>query len=91
MSAARERLLDVSALEAPEPLFAALDAVDALAPGEYLRLRHRREPHPLYAHLLERGCAWRVLDARLGAYEALIWRNDDACAVAACAAPEEDG
>ncbi len=85
----RERLLDVSPLEPPEPLFAALDAVDALGPGECLRLVHRREPHPLYAHLLERGCAWRVLVDEPGRFEAWIWRQADPVAAAACAEPDD--
>ena len=85
-----EHLLDVVGLEPPEPLFATLDAVDALGPGEWLRLLHRREPFPLYGHLLERDCAYRVLVSEPGRYEALIWRLDDPLASAACAG-DDDG
>lgn len=80
-----ERVLDVGDLEPPEPLFATLDALDALGPGEWLHLLHRREPFPLYGHLLERDCACRVLRSEPGRYEALIWRLDDPVAGAACA------
>ncbi|HXH02283.1 MAG TPA: DUF2249 domain-containing protein [Candidatus Competibacteraceae bacterium] len=85
----RCRRLDVSALEPPEPLFITLEAVDELVPGEYLHLLHRREPHPLYAHLLERGMAYRILPPRDALFEMLIWRADDELAADACAVPEE--
>lgn len=87
---ARECRLDVSELEAPEPLFIALDALDALQVGEYLHLIHRREPYPLYAHLLERQCAWRILRNGAGVYEALLWHLSDPLASAACAASPDN-
>mgnify|MGYP001823663545 CR=1 FL=1 len=40
--------LDVSDLPPPEPFERAMDALHALAPGDRLLLRHRRQPYPLY-------------------------------------------
>ena len=42
-----ERVLDVSDLEPPEPLERILDALDQLGTGDWLHVRHRREPFPL--------------------------------------------
>ncbi|TAM46926.1 MAG: DUF2249 domain-containing protein [Gammaproteobacteria bacterium] len=74
----RERLLDVSALEPPEPLVQVVDAAATLQPGEYLRARLPREPYPLYPLLEERGFEFRRLPTMASAFEILIWRRDDA-------------
>lgn len=74
------RLLDVSALEPPEPLERALAAIETLAPGEHLRLRHRREPHLLYPILAERGFDHRTVVRGEASYEVFIWRRGDAAA-----------
>lgn len=52
---AQERVLDVSMLEPPEPLERALDAVETLRAGEYLRMIFPREPHPLFTLLEQYG------------------------------------
>lgn len=83
----RERLLDVSALEPPEPLVQVLDAAAALRPGEYLRARLPREPYPLYPLLEERGFEFRRLPATAPVFEMLVWRRDDAAARAALKPP----
>lgn len=75
---AREHLLNVSGLEPPEPLERALAAAEALAPGEYLRLLHRRDPVLLYPMLLEQGFTYEIRSGRSTAYEILIWRRGDA-------------
>ena len=82
---ASERTLDVSTLEPCEPLERTLDAVAELAPGEVLRVLHRREPHPLYPMLEQLGCAWRIRPGTSTPYELLIWRADDPVAAAAAA------
>ncbi|RMD71081.1 MAG: DUF2249 domain-containing protein [Gammaproteobacteria bacterium] len=74
---ARERVLDVSDLPPPEPLQKALEAAENLAPGEYLRLIHRREPLLLYPQLEARGFCYRVRPGRTSAFEVLIWRQGD--------------
>ncbi len=73
----RERVLDVSALPPPEPLERALEALDRLAPGEYLRLLHRREPRLLYPQLEARGFCYRVRPGQGVPFEVLIWRKGD--------------
>lgn len=52
--------LDVSDLPAPEPFEQALDALRALAPGDRLLLRHRRQPYPLYELLARIGYDYQV-------------------------------
>ncbi len=83
---ARARVLDVSDLEAPAPLERVLSELEDLAPGEYIRMLHRREPLLLYPILEQRGFAYRAGPGRATAFEILIWRRDDAAAAGACAA-----
>lgn len=80
--------LDVSELAPPEPLVRILAAVDSLGPGQALRVRHRREPFPLYQALAESGFVHRT--SRLGPdrYEILIWRADDEAANARLGPPD---
>lgn len=70
--------LDVSALEAPQPLQQALDALLQLKPGDYLHFHHRMRPCHLYTYLAEQGF---TSDTRLGENgncEVFIWHEDDA-------------
>lgn len=80
----RERVLDVSELEAPEPFRIAVAAMGELAAGEYLCLCHRREPFPLYQTLDRLGFSYRVRDGVRTKYEILIWRADDPTLTAHC-------
>lgn len=68
-----ERVLDVSGLEPPEPLERILDALDQLGAEDWLRVRHRREPFPLYAFLQRLGYAWRTTRTGEAAFDILIW------------------
>jgi len=77
---AGERLLDVSELEAPEPLVRALAAVQELAGGEYLRLRHRMKPCHLYGYLAEQGFESETRRGEVAACEVFIWRRSDTIA-----------
>ena len=73
-----ERLLDVSELEAPEPLLLALDAVKQLPPGCYLRLRHRMKPCQLYRNLELLGFDADTRQGEVAACEVFIWRRTEA-------------
>lgn len=73
----RERLLDVSGQEPPQPFVHITEALDSLQPGEYLRVRHHREPFPLYAQLPEWGFRYLVRPGHGCAFEIFIWRDDD--------------
>lgn len=68
-----ERVLDVSDLEPPEPLERILDALDQLGTGDWLHVRHRREPFPLYGFLRRLGYAWQTERAGEAAFIILIW------------------
>lgn len=80
----RERLLDVSDLEPPEPLQLVLQALDELEHGEYLHMLHRREPLLLYPELEQRGFRYANIPGGSHACELLIWRDGDAAAEHAC-------
>lgn len=72
-----QRFVDVSELEAPEPLVQAIAALQSLQPGEYLRFCHRMKPCHLYGFLDENGFS---ADTRHGVEfecEVYIWRRDD--------------
>lgn len=87
---ARERLLDVSALEPCEPMERALEAVGELQPGEYVRLIHRQEPRLLYPMLEKLGMAWYTREC--DPVEVLIYAKQDALAARAVAViAEADG
>lgn len=81
--------LDVSALEPPEPLVRTIAVAMGLEAGQFLRMRHRREPCLLRANLEERG--YRCIIGQVGdaAWEALIWRHEDDEAAAAAQAAGE--
>ena len=49
-------VLDVRGLEPPLPMVRVLEAVERLAPGTVLEVRHERRPTFLYPQLEERGC-----------------------------------
>lgn len=75
-----ERLLDVSDLEAPEPLMRTLAEVEGLREGEYLRMIHRRDPLLLYENLQKKGFAYDTRSGEDEACQVFIWRRDDATA-----------
>ena len=81
---ARERVLDVSDLEAPEPLERVLTALGEMGVGDFLRMLHRREPLLLYPELKRRGFDYLMCLEGPGRYEVLIWRHGDAAAERAC-------
>lgn len=74
---ARPRIVDVSGLEPPQPMQVALANLRELAADEYLVLRHRREPIPLYAMLRELGFVHRARKGSVTAIEVVIWRQGE--------------
>lgn len=52
--------LDVSELQAPEPMRQILLALAALSHGQCLVIYHRKNPVPLYPKLAELGFVYRV-------------------------------
>ena len=74
---AREHLLDTTDMEPPEPLVRTLELVEGLEAGDYLRFRHRREPHLLYDNLKQLGFSFITCIGNDVAYEVFIWREDD--------------
>jgi len=83
VSDSAEILLDVSDLEPPEPLTLTLEAAEDLAPGQYLRMLHRRDPCMLYGNLDDNGFKYIQRKGTSTAVELFIWREDDAEAAAA--------
>lgn len=70
--------LDVSELQPIEPLERILDALPSLQAGDWLDVRHRQQPYPLYNLLREGGFAWRVRSTGPARFEIQIWRQGDA-------------
>lgn len=71
-----EQLIDVSQLEPPEPMERIMDALADLPESAWLRVRHRRDPVPLYRLLRNMGYAWDTRCVNPGQYEILIWPQD---------------
>lgn len=68
-----EQRIDVSDLEPPEPLERILDALADLPDGDWLRVKHRREPFPLYGMLRNMGYRWVTHCHAPDDFEILIW------------------
>lgn len=69
--------LDVSELEAPEPLVLATRALHQLPKGQYLHLTHRMAPCRLYDFMLEHHFGNRTCKGSDGMCELFIWHLDD--------------
>ena len=72
----------MSELEAPEPLLHAVEALESLPAGDYLRLRHRMKPCHLYAVLEKSGLSWDTRQGEVVECELFIWRAGDRVAEA---------
>jgi hypothetical protein len=84
------RWLDVSDLEAPEPLLRAIEVLQGLAEGDYLRFCHRMKPCHLYRYLEEHGFTADTRRGKACECEVFIWRlGDETAARAALAAARE--
>lgn len=69
-----DRILDARDMEPPEPMERTLEALDALLPGQRLRLLLPREPYPLYGILNRHGYRHRTEPQPDGHFAILIWR-----------------
>lgn len=76
MSSETEIIVDVSELPPPKPMEIVLDALDEIKPGQYIRMIHRMEPHPLYNILMDNGYRYKV-DVSTGLIHIFIWKSVD--------------
>ncbi|MEW8001169.1 MAG: DUF2249 domain-containing protein [Candidatus Thiodiazotropha sp.] len=53
-----EQRLDVRELEPPVPMERILEVLDMLPTDDWLRVRHSREPYPLYSLLRDMNFTW---------------------------------
>jgi uncharacterized protein (DUF2249 family) len=58
----KEVFLDVSKLEAPEPLIEATKALNNLQEGEVLLFQHRMNPKHLFTELKSRGLSYYIIE-----------------------------
>ena len=72
-----ERHLDVSELEAPEPLVKGIAALESLNQGEWLHFYHRMKPCKLYAYMDSHGFDSKTCHGNKTECELFIWRIDD--------------
>ncbi len=78
--------LDVSTLEAPEPLLRAVAALERLPRGKALRMVHRLKPCLLYPEAERLGFEADTRQGPDGSCEIFFWRRDDPQAAAAARA-----
>ncbi len=74
---AKEIVLDVHELQPPAPMEQALEAIDKLVEGEYIKIIHRMQPFPLYNILFDNGFKHLVKDGTVSTYDIYIWRAID--------------
>jgi hypothetical protein len=79
-----EFFLDATALEPPGPFQQAIEILRYLKPGQYLRMLHRRLPHPLFDTCDQLGISHRHFPTRQNTWTILFWRNDDPAAAEHC-------
>lgn len=66
--------IDVSELEPPEPMERILAHLQQLQTGQLLRVRHRREPFPLYPLLEQAGFEYCCIPAGMEeAFLIYVW------------------
>jgi len=65
--------IDVSDLEPPEPMERILARLRQLRAGQLLRVRHRREPFPLYPVLEQSGYKHYCIQTGTEAFLIYIW------------------
>lgn len=78
-----EIIVDVHQLQPPQPMELALDALNTLQAGDYIKMIHRMQPFPLYKILDENGFRHRVVAGTISAFDIYIWKGNDKEAAAA--------
>ena len=71
-------VIDGRQMEPPEPFVQTLSALDAVVPGQRVRLLLGREPFPLYRALELNGVSWTSARNGDGDFEIVMWRDGDA-------------
>ena len=69
-------VLDVSDLEAPQPLIAAAKALKELKKDEVLLFRHRMNPKHLFNEIKALKMDYRIVKDLPNEFEMKIWRSD---------------
>ena len=70
-------VLDVRGLEPPEPMVRVLKALDRLAPGQRLEVRHGRRPTLLYPQLEDRGFVHETDEPEAGLMRIVIRQGNE--------------
>jgi uncharacterized protein (DUF2249 family) len=72
-----EILLDVHDMQPPAPMELAMDALQKLKDGEYIKMIHRMQPFPLYNILYDNGFQYKVTTGTVSAFDIYIWKVSD--------------
>jgi hypothetical protein len=75
----KEIFIDVSELEAPEPYTQIINLISELGEDNYIRVKHRMEPFPLYDLLHESGYDYATIETKRENehtdFNILIWQS----------------
>ncbi|MDQ1363689.1 MAG: hypothetical protein QG652_1551 [Pseudomonadota bacterium] len=72
-----EILLDAHEMQPPAPMELALDALQKLQAGEYIKMIHRMQPFPLYNILYDNGFTYKAVPGKVSAFDIYIWKASD--------------
>lgn len=72
-----EFTLDAREMAPPEPFDKAMEILQQLQPGEYLRMLHRRVPHPLFQFCSALSLDHSVREVSAADFEIVIYFADD--------------
>ena len=71
----KEIILDVSELEAPQPLIQAVIALDRLQEDEVLVFKHRMNPKHLFTEIAARDLSYEIICEEENHFEMKIYRG----------------
>lgn len=69
-------ILNTCEMQPPKPMELVMEAMEKLTTGQYIKMIHRMEPHPLYNILLDNGYRYKV-DTSSGLFDIYIWKASD--------------
>ncbi len=69
--------LNVSELEAPQPMVEILTALASLPCAHYLEVTHRKEPYPLFPKLTANGWCYQCDEITTEEFHIYIFRASD--------------